>query len=124
MLSAEVRGTRRYVAWGAASRGRLFFLTAERVLILHRLALVIAKAFHFTRDRFDSLLDVFLKVNFAKGHWEPYVGAGVSGIGSIAGFVYLFTPRWGLSLEIGYAYFVNGLAQHNITDGRSGVFIL
>ncbi|MGB8329778.1 MAG: opacity family porin [Polyangiales bacterium] len=121
-----------------------FTLSYERLLIPHRLALVIAKPFHFTRDRFDSPLDVFLRVVFPKGRWDPYVGAGASGnlrvfsgeleqeegrrveytfgVGTIAGVTYAFTPRWGLSLEVGYAYFVNGLAQHSITDGISGVF--
>jgi len=122
-----------------------FTLAYERVLIPRRLALVIAKPFHFTRDRFDSPLDVFLKVVFPKGRWDPFVGAGTSanlrvfsgeleqeegkrveytfGIGAISGVTYAFTPRWGLSLEVGYSYFVNGLAHHSITDGLSGVFV-
>jgi len=121
-----------------------FTLAYERVLMPSRLALVIAKPFHFTRDRFDSPLDVFLKASFPKGRWEPYIGAGVSGnirvfsgeleqeegkrlqytfgIGTIAGVTRVLTPRWGLSLEVGYAYFVNGLAQHSITDALSGGF--
>jgi outer membrane protein W len=83
-------------------------------------------------------------VSFPKGRWEPYIGAGVSGnirvfsgeleqeegkrlqytfgIGTIAGVTRVFTPRWGLSLEVGYTYFVNGLAQHSITDALSGAF--
>ncbi len=56
-----------------------FVLAYERILIPERLALVIAKPFHFTKDRFDSPLDVFLKVSFPKDRWDPYVGAGVSG---------------------------------------------
>jgi len=121
-----------------------FTLAYERILIPRRLALVIAKPFHFTRDRFDSPVDVFLKVAFPKGRWEPFVGAGVSGnirvfsgeleqeegtrfqytfgVGAIAGVTYAFTAQWGLSLEVGYSYFVNGLARHSITDGLSGVF--
>jgi len=121
-----------------------FVVAYERILIPDRLALVIAKPFHFTQDRFDSPLDVFLKVTFPKGHWDPYVGAGVSGnlrlfsgeleqeegkraeytfgVGAIGGCTYLFTPRWGLSLEVGYLYFVNGLTQHGFIDALSGVW--
>lgn len=116
----------------------------ERVLIPDRLALVIAKPFHFTKDRFDSPLDVFVKIGFPKGGWDPYVGAGVSGnlrlfsgeleqeegkraeytfgLGAIAGCTHLFTPHWGLSLELGYLYFVNGLTQHGFIDALSGVW--
>jgi hypothetical protein len=122
-----------------------FTLAYERVLIPDRLALVIAKPFHFTKDRFDSPLDIFVKVAFPKGRWDPYVGAGISGnvrvfsgeleqeegarvqytfgIGAIAGCTYLFTPRWGLALEVGYSYFVNGLAQHGFVDGLAGVWL-
>jgi hypothetical protein len=122
-----------------------FAIAYERVLIPDRLALVIAKPFHFTRDRFDSPMDILLKVVFPKGRWDPYVGVGVSGnmrffsgeleqeegrrveytfgIGAIAGCTYLFTPRWGLSLEVGYSYFVNGLAQHGFIDGLAGVWL-
>jgi len=32
MLRAEFRRTNRYVAWGAAGRGRLFFLSAQAPL--------------------------------------------------------------------------------------------
>lgn len=121
-----------------------FTLAYERVLIPGRLALVIAKPFHFTVDRFDSPLDVFLKVNFPRGRWDPFVGVGISGnlrafsgeleqeegkrveytfgIGSIAGVTYRFTSQWGLSLEVGYYYFVNGLNKHAITDALTGVF--
>jgi len=121
-----------------------FVIGYERTLIPNRLVLVVAKPFHFTRDRFDSPIELFLKVNFPKGHWEPYVGAGMSGnlrtfsgeleqeegrrveytfgVGAIAGFVYLFTPQWGVTVEVGYSYFVNGLAQHAITDSVAGVF--
>lgn len=122
-----------------------FTIAYERVLIPDRLALVIAKPFHFTADRFDSPLDVFLKAVFPKGRWDPYVGAGVTGnlrlfsgeleqeegtrvqytfgVGTIAGCTYRFTPRWGLSLEVGYSYFVNGLAQHGILDSLAGVWM-
>jgi len=121
-----------------------FVVAYERILIPDRLELVIAKPFHFTQDRFDSPLDVFLKVTFPKGHWDPYVGAGVSGnlrlfsgeleqeegrrveytfgVGAIGGCTYLFTPHWGLSLEVGYLYFVNGLTQHGFIDALSGVW--
>jgi len=121
-----------------------FVIGYERTLIPNRLVLVIAKPFHFTRDRFDSPIELFLKANFPRGHWEPYVGAGVSGnlrtfsgeleqeegrrveytfgVGAIAGFIYLFTPRWGVTVEVGYSYFVNGLAQHAIADSVAGVF--
>ena len=121
-----------------------FTIDYERVLIPGRLALIIAKPFHFTPERFDSPLDVFLKVIFPKGRWEPFVGAGISGnlrvfsgeleqeegkrlqytfgVGAIAGCTYALTSRWGLSIEVGYLYFVNGLAQHSITDALSGVF--
>lgn len=121
-----------------------FVLAYERELIPGRLVLVIAKPFHFTKDRFDSPLDVLLKVGFPKGRWEPFVAAGVSGnlrafsgeleqeegrhleytfgVGSTVGCTYVFTPRWGLSLEVGYFYFVNGLAQHGIVDALSGVW--
>lgn len=121
-----------------------FIIAYERALIPNRLSLVVAKPFHFTRDRFDSPLDVFLKANFPKGRWEPYIGAGVSGnlrvfggeleqeegrrveytfgVGAITGFVYEFTPRWGISVEVGYLYFVNGIAQHSIIDALTGVF--
>ena len=121
-----------------------FVVAYERVLIPDRLALVIAKPFHFTKDRFDSPLDIFLKVPFPRGRWEPYVAAGFSGnarffsgeleqeegrrveytfgVGAIAGCVYRFTPRWGLSLEVGYLYFVNGLTQHGFIDALSAVW--
>lgn len=121
-----------------------FTIDYERVLIPGRLALVIAKPFHFTPERFDSPLDVLLKVVFPKGRWEPFVGAGFSGnlrvfsgeleaeegtrlqytfgISGFAGCTYAFTSRWGLSAEIGYLYFVNGLAQHSIAEAVSGVF--
>jgi hypothetical protein len=103
----------------AGSRDNLwgFTLAYERVLLPRRLALVIAKPFHFTRDRFDSPLDVLLKVVFPKGRWEPFVGAGISGnvrvfsgeleqeegrrfeytfgIGTIAGVTCVFRSRWG-----------------------------
>lgn len=121
-----------------------FVLAYERILIPERLALVIAKPFHFTKDRFDSPLDIFLKVSFPKGRWEPYVSPGFSGnarffsgeleqeegkrveytfgVGAIAGCVYRFTPRWGLSLEVGYLYFVNGLTQHGFIDALAAVW--
>jgi hypothetical protein len=121
-----------------------FVIAYERVLIPDRLALVIAKPFHFTTDRFDSPLDVFVKVGFPKGRWDPYIGAGVSGnlrvfsgeleqqegkriqytfgAGAIGGCTYLFTPHWGLSLELGYLYFINGLAHHGFIDALSGVW--
>jgi hypothetical protein len=121
-----------------------FILAYERKLIPGRLALVIAKPFHFTNDRFDSPLDVLLKVGFTKGRWEPFVSFGVTGnlrvfrgeleqeegerlqytfgVGSTVGCTYVFTPRWGLTLEVGYFYFVNGLAQHGIVDALSGVW--
>lgn len=121
-----------------------FVVAYERVLIPDRLALVIAKPFHFTKDRFDSPLDIFVKVAFPKGRWDPYVAAGVSGnlrlfsgeleqeegrraeytfgLGAIAGCTYLFTPHWGVSLELGYLYFVNGLTQHGFIDALSGVW--
>lgn len=121
-----------------------FVIGYERTLIPHRLTLVIAKPFHFTRERFDSPLDIFLKVNFPKGRWDPYIGPGISGnvrvfggeleqeeerrfeytfgLGAITGFIYSFTPRWGISVELGYLYFVNGIAQHTIIDSVAGVF--
>ena len=121
-----------------------FILSYERTLIPGRLVLVLAKPFHFSRERFDSPLDVYLKVNFPKGRWEPYVGAGISGnlrvfsgeleqeegrrleytfgVGATAGFVYRFTSHWGITLEVGYFYFVNGLTQHSINDALAGVF--
>lgn len=121
-----------------------FTLAYERLLIPGRLSLVVAKPFHFTKDRFDSPLDVLVKVGFVEGRWEPFVSVGISGnlrlfsgeleqeegkrieytfgIGSIVGCTYVFTPRWGLTLEVGYFYFVNGLAQHGIVDALSGVW--
>ena len=121
-----------------------FVLAYERALIPDRLALVIAKPFHFTKDRFDSPLDIFLKVPFPKGRWDPYVAAGISGnarffsgeleqeegrrveytfgVGAITGFLYRFAPRWGISLEVGYLYFVNGLTQHGFIDALSAVW--
>jgi len=121
-----------------------FVLAYERILIPDRLALVVAKPFHFTKDRFDSPMDIFVKVSFPKGKWDPYVGAGISGnarffsgeleqeegrrveytfgVGAIGGFVYGFTPRWGISLEVGYLYFVNGLTQHGFIDALSAVW--
>ena len=121
-----------------------FVIGYERTLIPHRLTLVVAKPFHFTRDRFDSPLDIYLKVNFPKGRWDPYIAPGISGnlrvfggeleqeegrrleytfgVGAITGFIYSFTPRWGISVEVGYLYFVNGIAQHSIIDSVAGVF--
>jgi opacity protein-like surface antigen len=131
----EVRGTNNLFGFAVAY---------ERELIAQRLALLVAKPFHFGGDRFDSPVDVFLKVLFPKGRWEPFLGAGVSGnlrvfsgeleqeegrrveytfgVGAMTGVSYAFTPRWGLALDVGYLYFVNGLAEHSIVDALYGVF--
>jgi hypothetical protein len=130
----EVRGTNNLFG---------FAIAYERELIAQRLALLVAKPFHFGGDRFDSPLDIFLKAIFPKGRWEPFLGAGVSGnlrvfsgeleqeegrrveytfgVGAMTGVSYSFTSRWGLALDVGYLYFINGLAQHSIVDALYGV---
>jgi hypothetical protein len=62
---------------------------------------------------------------FFSGELEQEEGRRVEytfGVGAITGFVYHFTPRWGISLEVGYSYFVNGLTQHGFIDALSAVW--
>ena len=55
-----------------------FKVSYERVSIPSHLAFVVAKPFVFTRERYDSPLELLLKGLFRKGAWEPFLAAGIS----------------------------------------------
>jgi len=122
-----------------------FKLSYERVLIPSHLALVFAKPFLFTRERYDSPFELLLKGLFRKGPWEPLLVAGISnnlrifarereelegerveyafGVLAATGFAYLFTPHWGIELELAYIYVVNAgsISKHDLNASLNGV---
>jgi len=123
-----------------------FKLSYERVLIPSHLALVFAKPFLFTRERYDSPFELLLKGLFRKGPWEPFLAAGISnnlrvfgrereelegkrveyafGVVAATGFAYLFTPHWGVELEFAYIYVVNAgsVSKHDLNAALNGIY--
>jgi len=123
-----------------------FKVSYERVLIPSHLAFVVAKPFLFTRERYDSPLELLLKGLFRKGAWEPFLAAGISnnlrtfarereelegkrveyafGVVAATGFAYLFTPHWGVEFEFAYIYVVNAgsVSKHELNAALNGVY--
>jgi hypothetical protein len=121
-------------------------LVYDRVLIPSHLALAIAKPFLFNRERYDSPLEVVLKALIRRGQWEPFFGLGLHnnlrvfagereeqegkrveyaiGLLAATGFTFIFTPHWGLELELAYVYVFNdtSISQHDISPAMSAVY--
>jgi len=121
-------------------------LVYDRVLIPNHLALAIAKPLLFNPERYDSPLEIVLKALIRRGQWEPFFGLGLHSnlrvfagereeqegkrveyaIGLIAatGFTFIFTPHWGLELELAYVYVFNdsSVAQHDISPALNAVY--
>ncbi len=123
-----------------------FNLIYERVLIPNHLALGIAKPFLFNRERYDSPLEILVKALVRRGSWEPFFGLGLHnnlrvfpaereeqegkrleyavGLLAATGFTFLFTPHWGLELELAYVYVFNekSVSQHEISPSLNAVY--
>ncbi len=121
-------------------------LVYDRILIPNHLALAIAKPLLFNPERYDSPLEIVLKALIRRGQWEPFFGLGLHNnirvfageredqegkrveyaIGLIAatGFTFIFTPHWGLELELAYVYVFNNtsVSQHDITPAVNAVY--
>ena len=121
-------------------------LVYDRVLIPNHLALAIAKPFMFNRERYDSPLEVVLKALIRRGSWEPFLGLGLNsnirvfagereeqegrrieysvGLLAATGFTYVFTPHWGLQLELAYVYTLNrrSVSHHEISPALNAVY--
>ena len=123
-----------------------FNLFYDRVLIPNHLALGIAKPFLFNRERYDSPLEVVLKALVRRGSWEPFFGVGLNsnirvfagereqqegrrveysvGLLATTGLTYLFTPHWGLQVELAYVYTLNqrSVSHHEISPALNTVY--
>ena len=123
-----------------------FNLVYDRVLIPNHLALAIAKPFLFNKERWDSPLEIVLKALIRRGQWEPFFGLGLhnnvrvfSGereeqegrgveyaIGLIVatGFTFIFTPHWGLELELAYVYVLNdrSVSDHELSPALNAIY--
>jgi len=121
-------------------------LVYDRVLIPSHLALAIAKPFLFNRERYDSPLEIVLKALIRRGQWEPFFGLGLHnnlrvfagereeqegkrveyaiGLLAATGFTFIFTPHWGLELELAYVYVFNdtSISQHDISPAVNAVY--
>ncbi len=121
-------------------------LVYDRVLIPNHLAIGIAKPFMFNRERYDSPLEVVLKALIRRGSWEPFFGLGINsnirvfagereeqegrrieysvGLLAATGFTYIFTPHWGLQVELAYVYTLNrrSVSHHEISPAINAVY--
>ena len=122
-----------------------FVLAYERKFLAERLALTVSKPFYFSRERFDTPLDLILRVLFRKGSWEAFVGAVVTwnirvfkkeraeqegqknvmslGVGAVTGGSYFVTERWSLDLELGYSFVpTDDVVTHEVAAALGGIY--